>query len=188
MTFKSRVNWKHELPVIKELGSLGWTQTQLAVKYGVTKQRIKQVVDRHIPDWNQNYGHAVNRKMELESHFARWGVKEDSDLYRSKRSKFRSKKYQALANGNSWDLDFGDLNWPTHCPVLGIELDYFAEFRQENSPSFDQTEPGKGYVRGNVQIVSWRANRLKNNGTADEHRRIAEYIDSLSSINVDRQE
>lgn len=179
MPFVTTIKWKEELPVIKALGSEGWNQTDLAKKYNVTRQRMKQVIDRYIPDWHDNYGHAVNRKAREEKKFLKWGIKEDSDLYRAKRTKFRSKKYGSDSRGLEWTIEFGDIEWPTHCPILGLELDYFAETRQENSPSFDRIDSSKGYVKGNVQIMSWRANRIKNDGTADEHRRIAEYLDTL---------
>lgn len=179
MTFKSKINWKEELPVIKELGLLGHSMTSLATRYGVTRQRMKQVVDKNIPDWYYNYGNAAKRKLTTKLHFDKWGEKEDSALYSAQRDKFRAKAANAKRIGWDWTVTFGELKWNSHCPILGLELDYFAESRQENSPSFDQIIPGKGYVSGNVQIISWRANRIKNDGTSNEHRKIADYLDSL---------
>ena len=185
--FTTRHNWKLEIPVLKELGKMGYTQTSLAKKYGVTRQRMKQIVDRYIPDWHENYGYAVNRKIDAEEHFKKWGLKEDTDLYRAQRTKFRAKRTNAQAKGWTWDLEFGDLFWPTHCPVFGVELNYFAESRSENSPSFDQIKPSMGYVKGNVRVMSWRANRIKNDGNAEEHRQIAAFLDSLAKDTIDMQ-
>ncbi|NBY58578.1 MAG: hypothetical protein EBQ52_00100 [Synechococcaceae bacterium LLD_019] len=47
--------------------------------------------------------------------------------------------------------------------------------RQPDSPSLDKFIPEKGYVKGNIQVVSWRANWLKNNGTVEEWIRIAKW-------------
>lgn len=69
--------------------------------------------------------------------------------------------------------------WPEYCPILGIKLDYETNGRQENSPSFDRLDPTKGYISGNVQIISWRANRIKNDGSAEEHQKIANYLSTL---------
>ena len=179
MSFKPTINWEQELPVIKELGSLGWNMTQLAKKYGVSKQRIKQVTEKFIPDWADNYGFAVNRKLVAEKHFAKWGQRADTDLYQAQRARFRQKKANATRTGFTWDLSFGDIVWPTHCPILGLELDYYAESRSENSPSFDRIDNTKGYVKGNVHVLSWRANRIKNNGTSKEHFLIAEHLKKL---------
>ena len=46
-----------------------------------------------------------------------------------------------------------------------------------SSPSLDRLVPALGYVKGNVQVISWRANKLKGEGTAEDHRLIAEWME-----------
>jgi hypothetical protein len=66
---------------------------------------------------------------------------------------------------------------PTKCPILGIPLVYGAEgMRTDNSASIDKLEPSKGYVEGNVNIISWRANRIKNDGTLEELSKIVAWL------------
>lgn len=68
-----------------------------------------------------------------------------------------------------WDLEFEDIVFPTHCPLLGYELNYSAGKGQDYSnASLDRIDPTKGYVKGNVRVVSYRANLLKNNATVEE--------------------
>lgn len=59
----------------------------------------------------------------------------------------------------------------THCPLLGIELTY-EKYEGVNTPqnyaTLDKIDPTKGYVPGNVQILSYRANTLKNSATVEE--------------------
>lgn len=186
MVFKSQINWEDEVEFIRQAGLDGWTYQQIGDKYGVTRERIRQIVRKYIPNWDETHGRiARKRTKEFNRDVAyrkKWGKHReliDEDTYKSQRLKFTSKKAQAKRVGWEWNLSFGDLDWPTHCPILGIELDYFAEGRQENSPSFDQIIPGKGYITGNVQIISWRANRIKNDGTADEHEAIANYLRNI---------
>lgn len=154
---------------------------EIATNYGVTRQRMMQVIKRTIPDWKFTYGRVVKRREAAEQWRRKWGQKDATDLYQAQRAKFRQKK--ANTKGIPWDLDFGDIYWPTHCPILGMELDYHSAYRAENSPSFDQVDPGKGYTKGNVQILSWRANRIKNDGSAEEHRKIAEWLSSITTSN-----
>ena len=45
----------------------------------------------------------------------------------------------------------------------------------DNSPTLDKFIPSKGYVKGNVQIISWRANSLKSDGSPDEWIKIAKW-------------
>lgn len=186
--FTTKIKWIDEIAVIKQRGLAGENMASIAASYKITRQRMKQVIDKYIPDWKEKYGHAVKRNQALQDHFQKWGHRVDTDLYRSQREKFRTKRANAVRIGYSWDLDYGDLEWPTHCPILGMELDWFAEVRQENSPSFDQIIAGKGYVKGNVQIISWRANRIKNDGTAEEHRKVAEFLDNLYNDTLGKQE
>jgi len=182
----SQYNWESEIPNIKQKGSTGMTMAKIARSYGVSRQRMKQVVDRFIPEWSTTFGHVVNRQVAAEGYYKKCGDKTNSELYSNQRSKFRAKKANAIRIGYTWDIDFSDIIWNEECPILGIILDYNAHSIQENSPSFDQIDAGLGYVKGNVHIISWRANRIKNNGTAQEHRQIANYLDNLAKINVDK--
>lgn len=54
------------------------------------------------------------------------------------------------------------------CPVFGIELKFGNAGFRENSPSIDKIDPKKGYTLDNVQIISWRANRLKTDASINE--------------------
>lgn len=61
---------------------------------------------------------------------------------------------------------------PTHCPVLGIPL-IVGGPRSDASPSLDRVDPRKGYVTGNVRVISDRANRLKGSRSLSEVRALA---------------
>lgn len=51
-----------------------------------------------------------------------------------------------------------------------------ADGRQEDgSPSLDRLDCRKGYVRGNVEVISWKANRIKSNATVMELMKVATY-------------
>jgi len=67
--------------------------------------------------------------------------------------------------------------------VLGIELDLSQDGEKDrrnwSRPSPDRIDPDRGYIKGNVIIVSWRANWLKSNATLDELQRMAEFYTAL---------
>lgn len=70
---------------------------------------------------------------------------------------------RAKAVGVSFDLTEDDLAIPVVCPVVGCELRWDGNGRTDQSPSVDRIDPTKGYVRGNVAVISWLANRIKSN-------------------------
>ncbi len=69
------------------------------------------------------------------------------------------------------------LKVPEYCPVLGIKIisQPSGEQRNDNTPSIDKFYPDLGYVEGNVQIISWKANALKRDGSPEEWEKIAEW-------------
>lgn len=60
------------------------------------------------------------------------------------------------------------------CPVFGVEMSFTNKFKWR-SASLDRIEPEKGYVVGNVQWISTKANTLKNNAHPYELQRLANY-------------
>ncbi len=78
---------------------------------------------------------------------------------------------RADARGMEFSLTLDGLPRPTHCPVFGIELVYQATGRRvNNSASLDRINSASGYTPGNVWVISWRANQIKNDATLDELR------------------
>ena len=59
--------------------------------------------------------------------------------------------------------------WPkdNKCPILGIELEVHQGEHgpQRQSPSLDRVNPRKGYVLGNIAVISYKANCIKQNET-----------------------
>lgn len=49
----------------------------------------------------------------------------------------------------------------------------------EASPTIDRIDPAKGYVRGNIIVVSQKANTMKSNATIAEMRRLARFYTQL---------
>ena len=77
-----------------------------------------------------------------------------------------------------------DLPIPRLCPVLGVHLapSEAGAGRNDNAPSVDRIQPDLGYVPGNVVVISWRANRLKWEGSAAEFRKLAEWLEYVEKL------
>ena len=79
--------------------------------------------------------------------------------------------------GIDFDLTTADITIPALCPVLGIPITIgTSKGWSPGAPTLDRVDNTKGYVKGNVCVISWRANSLKSDATLDEVDRIATYI------------
>lgn len=85
-------------------------------------------------------------------------------------------KRRAREENLPFDIQESDIECPNTCPVLGIPLQIGIGFRSDNSPSLDKIIPNKGYVKGNVKVISYRANRFKSDAVLDEIIKVAEYM------------
>jgi hypothetical protein len=52
-----------------------------------------------------------------------------------------------------------------------------GQIQRLNAASIDRTDSAKGYVPGNVAIMSAKANRLKSDSTAEDMRKVLEYLE-----------
>lgn len=92
-------------------------------------------------------------------------------------------RMRAARFGVPFDLESSDIFIPEFCPVLGIKMEIGAGGRgfQPCSPNLDRIVPSLGYVRGNVAVISGRANKIKSNATAAELERIAAWMRSVGA-------
>jgi len=88
--------------------------------------------------------------------------------------------YQARARakrkGFPFDLTSEDIHIPEHCPVLGVRMHIGEMSQRDASPSLDRITPELGYVKGNVVVISYRANRLKSDADPEELERVAAWV------------
>ena len=89
-----------------------------------------------------------------------------------------SSKHRAKINGLPFNLTITDIHIPEFCPVLGISLQKGAAHLRENSPTIDRFIASKGYVKGNIHVISCLANRIKSNASSWEIiRKVADWME-----------
>ena len=67
------------------------------------------------------------------------------------------------------------------CPVLGVKMET-TKLHSKNSdfsPSFDRIYPKQGYTKGNVIVISNKANRIKTDATVEQIRKVADFYEKL---------
>lgn len=87
---------------------------------------------------------------------------------------WRAARQRAAKRDLPFTIQPSDIIIPDRCPVLDIPLRRGSKRGGDNaSPSLDRIVPALGYVPDNIVVVSWKANRAKNNLTAKELRSLA---------------
>ncbi len=89
----------------------------------------------------------------------------------------RHARARARRLGLPIDIKVEDLVVPATCPVLGIPMEIGVGSSHDGSPTIDRLIPSLGYVMGNVRVISYRANRIKNDATLDELRALVAYLE-----------
>jgi len=77
-------------------------------------------------------------------------------------------KQRAIKKGLEFNIDKSDIIIPEKCPLLNIPLFVNDGKLGPNSPTIDRIICKKGYIKGNVMVISAKANTAKGNLSFDE--------------------
>ena len=151
-----------------------------ALKSAYRQRHREKIRARDREAYKKNYPKNRARKNELrrkarEANIERYRAsertrnkKENRPRYLLQRAALRAKKI-----GVPFNLKIEDIQIPTICPVLGIKLD---QGPRSTWSTLDRLSPARGYVRGNVYVISFRANSIKSDATISELVAIVSYM------------
>ena len=92
----------------------------------------------------------------------------------------RTAKNRAERRGHEFSIMESDVVIPAVCPILGMPLvDHIGEFHAggcADSPPLDRIDNTKGYVKGNVQVISRLANTMKGSATKAQLISFAKWV------------
>lgn len=94
--------------------------------------------------------------------------KDNKERFMWNQAKCRAKK-----KGMDFTLEVSDIVIPTHCPVFGIPL--FSNDGKgacPNSPTLDRLDQTKGYIKGNIWVISSKANTIKSYSSLDDLKQL----------------
>jgi hypothetical protein len=91
-------------------------------------------------------------------------------------------KRRAEDLGLPFDITRNDLPLATHCPVFGFAFEPGRGKPCDTTPTLDRIVPELGYVKGNVIIVSFKANLIKSSATPDEILKVGKFYKKLQNV------
>ncbi len=87
-------------------------------------------------------------------------------------------KQRAKERGLEFNITLNDIVIPTICPILKVPFEIGTSY----APSLDRIDPSKGYLKGNVWVITRKANVMKNNATLQELKDFSNWVLSLSQL------
>ena len=126
-----------------------------------------------VSHYNRTKGHYCSRTCQNMKHGLAKRGKQD------KRYKiWCDVKKRAKLKDTAFTLTIEDVpEIPEYCPILGIKIIASkVNGPIDSSPSLDRIDATKGYIPGNVQIISNRANRIKSDATAEELEKVYLFV------------
>jgi hypothetical protein len=89
---------------------------------------------------------------------------------------FHSAKGRAKEKGIEFNISVEDIVVPDKCPLLNITLNTYLGsglgHPRSDSPTLDRKDITLGYVKGNVWVISAKANAIKNSSTFEEFEKV----------------
>jgi hypothetical protein len=104
-----------------------------------------------------------------EAKTRQWEMAKTRRICNREKHLWRAAKDRAAKSGISFSIEVSDIVIPELCPLLQIPLTKGSMSRNDpNAPSLDRVDNSKGYIPGNVKVISYKANFMKSNATKEE--------------------
>ena len=148
-----------------------------------TAWRRKYEQENYEKNHEKNKIYRANNKEKLSLQSKNYNERDRGTMEYALRRLLYSARTRAKQKNLPFDLtvEWLETMVVTHCPITLEPLNWTREQvagggPRTNSPSIDKIIPELGYVQSNCAIISARANRIKNDGTIDEHLRTVQYM------------
>lgn len=168
-------NWRNK--------SKGWKQSSCKSCEKKWREDNREILLRKKKEYYQDNKESHNsyHRQKYQKNKEKY-TKQTRDFYKDNREKYLLNKSRERAKKDSLEhtISLSDIVIPEYCPVLGIKLTTDLGMGQlETNASLDRIDSSKGYVPGNVQVISRKANTMKSNATYKELKKFGEWCAKL---------
>jgi hypothetical protein len=91
---------------------------------------------------------------------------------------YNDARKRAKKMGLEFNIEESDIIIPEFCPILGIPMFHGKGKLSQNSPSLDRIDNSKGYLKDNIAVISYKANRYKSDMSLDILNKIRKYMEN----------
>lgn len=139
--------------------------------YMTTKRTEEELVKQR--EYNKRYyqqnKEQIKQKVSIWKELHPDNVKKHTKTYRETHPIqyiLKRAKNRAILNNLEFNITEEDILIPKVCPYLKIPLTFNLTLgHQDSNISLDRIDNNKGYIKGNVEIISHLANKMKSNAT-----------------------
>lgn len=104
-----------------------------------------------------------------------------------KKNMLAGARRRASAKNIDFNITEEDIEIPSMCPILEVPLVIGTKGNYEYSPSLDRIDNSKGYVKDNIQVISKKANSMKNSATLEELKAFCKNVLRYSLTTVEEE-
>lgn len=100
---------------------------------------------------------------------------------------WKSAQAKALRKELEFNIEETDIIIPEVCPILEVPFIYGTKGNYKYTPSLDRIDNTKGYIKGNIQVISNLANTMKNSASQEELQKFCKNILRYSLNNREQE-
>ena len=143
-------------------------------KDGLTHQ-CKQCMSEYRTSKREHYREYMAYRREVDNETIKANRRKHYRNHPENRMLMQAKQ-RAKRRNLEFNLTIDDIVIPVKCPLLGVPFVLGVQGNYEYTPSLDRIDPNKGYIKGNVWVITKKANSMKNSATKEELLKFADNI------------
>jgi len=139
-----------------------------------TKEQLK--IEKALYDQERKKNPVIQEKRKEQSKTWYQGIRKKNFTANPRHYLWYVAKVRAKQKGVEFTITEEDIIIPEYCPILQMKLTTGGDGYRQDAMSLDRVDNSKGYIPGNVRIISRWANLKKSSMTIEELERIIKYM------------